>query len=469
MSSPNIPSSPRHLYLSLIALVTLFISSAAAEPAKPNIVFILADDLGYGDLPLYGQEKVDTPHIDTLAAEGMRFTDFYAGATICSPSRSVLMTGLHTGHTRIRGNMAPQSGIVGYKGEREVRRANLLESDTTIGHVLGDASYRTAVIGKWHLDGFNPEAGPLDRGFHEFYGWMVSEPGTYASTYFPPKRFSNRKLLSIPANQDGAEGYYHPDMCLDEAKAFIEKNRTQPFYLHIGLNLPHSPYRTNDFGPYAEKDWPEAFKHYAAMIHWTDQFVGALLQHLKQTGLDDNTIVFFTSDNGPRSEPRELQTATVDFFDSNGPLRGYKRDLSEGGIRVPLIVRWPGKIEAGSASQVPGYFADVMPTLAELAGTSPSANTDGLSLVPTFLGEETQAHDRFLYWEDFEGPFEQAVRWKNWKAIIPENRPFELYDLSKDIHEDHNLAGSRPEIVAAIRAYLKTARTESENWPLSPK
>lgn len=454
----------------LLPLLALFhFSATAADEAPPNIVFILADDLGYGDLSLYGQEKVDTPHIDQLAAEGIRFTDFYAGAPICSPSRSVLMTGQHTGHTRIRGNMATYGGIVGYKGEREVRRAHLLATDTTIGHILHDAGYRTGVVGKWHLDGFNKDAGPLDRGFDEFYGWLVSEPGTYASTYFPPKRFANRALLSVPQNQDGAEGYYHPDMCLDEARAFIDEHRAAPFYLHIGLNLPHSPYQTNDFGPYAERDWPEAYKHYAGMIHWTDQFVGSLMAHLKEAGLDQNTIVFFTSDNGPRSEPEELQTQTVDFFDSNGPLRGYKRDLSDGGIRVPLIARWPAKIEANTVSQVPGYFADIMATLADLANADPIENTDGISLVPALTGNHQADGDRFLYWEDFEGPFERAVRWGKWKAIVPIDGPFQLYDISNDIHEDQNLAHAHPDIVEAIRAYMRTARSGSENWPIIPE
>jgi len=455
----------------LIAFTPLAgLAQAPARPdaSRPNIVFILADDLGYGDVSAYGQQKVATPNIDRLASQGMRFTNFYSGATVCSPSRSVLMTGQHTGHTRIRGNMALSGGLVGRKGTAEIRRAHLLETDTTVGHTLGSAGYRTAVVGKWHLDGFNPQAGPLDRGFDEFYGWLVSEPGTVAPVYFPPKRFANRELKTIAANQNGAEGYYDPDMCFDEAKAFISAHKGGPFFLHVGLNLPHSPYRTNNFGPYADRDWPEAFKHYAGMLHWTDAFVGKLMAFLADAGLDSNTIVFFSSDNGPRSEPDPLQTQTVEFFDSNGALRGYKRDLTEGGIRVPLIARWPGRIAAGGVSDVPGYFADLRTTFAELAHAPKPAGTDGRSIMPLLLGRARTLGERFLYWEDFEGPFEQAVRWGPWKAIIPLRGPFELYDIDKDIHEDRNVASEHPEIVDAIKAFLKTARTESENWPLKP-
>lgn len=435
--------------------------------ARPNIVFILADDLGYGDVGCYGQTKIRTPHIDQLASEGMRFTDFYSGATVCSPSRSVLLTGQHTGHTRIRGNMAVAGGLVGRKGTREVRRMHLKSEDQTVGDVLRESGYRTGAIGKWHVGGFNPSAGPLDRGFDEFSGWLIREPGTYASTYFPPQRVYDRELSVLPQNADGKQGYYHPDMCMDEAGKFLKANRDKPFFLYLALNLPHSPYEVPDFGPYADEDWPDAMKHYAAMIHRTDVAVGQVREMLDELGLDDRTIIIFTSDNGPRSEPKPVQTEIVDFFDSNGPLRGYKRDLSDGGIRVPMIVRWPGRVAADSESATAWYFADLLPTLAAIAGAGTPDEIDGVSVLPTLLGQRQNLADRFLYWEDFEGGFEQAVRWRNWKGFVPVTGDLQLFNLSEDIGERNNVAAEHPEVVARIKDYLATARTESESWPLN--
>jgi arylsulfatase A-like enzyme len=458
----------------LASLLLLAATGAATQqPAapRPNIVLILADDLGYGDVGVYGQAKIRTPNIDRLAAEGIRFTDAYAGSTVCSPSRSVLVTGQHTGHTRIRGNVATHGGIVGPRGNTIVRRMHLTEADRTIGNVLQEAGYRTATIGKWHMDGFSPDAGPLDRGFDEFFGWLVSEPRTYAGNiYFPPYRFRNRELVPVPGNQDGAQTVYEPHLSLEEAERFLRTEHDRPFFLFLSLDLPHSPYEAPDFGPYADAPWPDAMKHYAAMVHNTDHIVGRILDLLQEEVIDDETLVIFTSDNGPRSEPRPEQTAVIDFFESSGPLRGYKRDLSDGGIRVPMIARWPGRVPAGVTSDVPWYFADVLPTFADLAGAETPFGVDGVSVAPTLLGLRQHLSDRFMYWEFHEGGFSQAVRWGDWKAFRDGLRgPLELYDLARDPGETTDLAARHPGIVAALEKYLATARTESYEYRIQDR
>lgn len=457
------------LFLTLFVFQTLLVGAVATaretSERRPNLVFILADDLGYGDLGCYGQTKIRTPHLDRLAREGTRFTNAYAGATVCSPSRSALLTGQHTGHTRVRGNMATHGGMVGKRRDATVRRAHLTEADRTIGHVLREAGYRTGLIGKWHLDGFNSGAGPLDRGFDWFQGWLVSEPRSYDSTYFPSHRFRNRELVPIPQNQNGAKGSYHPDMCLDEAEEFVRANRERPFFLYLAFNLPHSPYEAPTFGPYTKESWPDPMKHYASMIHKLDESVGRLMKILSEQGLDEKTLVIFSSDNGPRSEPQQIQTEIVEFFDSNGPLRGYKRDLYDGGIRVPAIARWPSRVPAGLTSDRPCYFVDVMPTFAELAGATTPTHADGVSLVPTLLGHSQDLSQRFLYWEDFEAGFRQAVRWGRWKAVrVGFGGTLELYDVEKDIGETRNVAADHPAVIQRISAYLETARTDSPEF-----
>ena len=448
----------------LVLMMVLSVMGFAAD--RPNVLFILADDLGYGDLGSFGQQKIATPNIDQLSTEGMRFTDFYAGSTICAPSRSVLMTGQHTGHTRVRGNMCTVGGSIGYKGTRQVRRMSLTDEDITLGHVMRQAGYRTGLVGKWHLDAYDPNAGPTDRGFDEFRGWLINEPRT--GGYYPEQRVVNRDLVDIPENANGKQGIYTTDLCTDEAIAFIQKNKTTPFFLYLAYNNPHSPLEVPDLGPYKDKDWPEHCKIYAAMVHRLDQNIKRLMQSLQETGLDEKTLVFFCSDNGPRSEPTQIQTEVSDFFDSNGPLRGYKRDLYEGGIRVPMIARWPGKIKPGTTSEVPWYFADVMATVADAGNAKVPANTDSISVMDVLTGRENQLPDRFLYWEYFESGVQQAVRWGKWKALkLKRGQPMELYDLSADLGEQNNVAAENPQVVQQIEDYLKTARTESINWPLS--
>ncbi len=444
-----------------------YLRAAEISGNKPNIIFILVDDMGYADLGCYGQKKIQTPNIDKIAGEGIRFTDCYSGSTICAPSRSVLMTGQHTGHTRVRGNMCTVGGTIGYKGNRQVRRMCLTDDDITVGRVLQKAGYRTCLVGKWHLGAYNPDAGPLDRGFDEFYGWTINAAGT--GGYYPAQRYRNRELYDMTGNQNGRQNQYSTGICTNEAIDFLKNNKQRNFFLYLSYNNPHSPFQVPDLGPYKDKDWPEHVKIYAGMIHRLDQNIGKLMQTLKELQINEKTVVFFCSDNGPRSEPTQQQTEVSDFFDSNGPLRGYKRDLYEGGIRVPMIVRWPGKISAGTTSDLPWYFADVLPTIANLAGAKPPKNIDGRSVVPVLLGKQNDLGDRFLYWEYFESGFQQAVRWKQWKAIrLKRGEPLVLFDLSKDLAEEHDIATEHPEVIEQIEQYLKTARKESENWPLEP-
>jgi arylsulfatase A-like enzyme len=440
----------------------------AQEPAgKPNIIFILADDLGYGDLGCYGQKQIQTPHLDRLAAEGMRFTDHYAGDTVCAPARCSLMTGLHTGHTYVRGN-------------REIQPMGQLPlpADTvTLPKVLQQAGYTTALIGKWGLGGPDSTGIPNRQGFDYFFGYLCQR---HAHNYYPEFLFRNEQRVplknKVPGGRlDGAgvateKVEYSADLIEQEALQFVAENKAGPFFLYWAATLPHANNEggTNgmevpDYGPYADKDWPQPEKGRAAMITRLDRGVGRLLQKLKDLGLDRNTLVFFTSDNGPHREGG----SNPEFFHSSGPLRGVKRDLYEGGIRVPLLARWPGRIEAGAATDLVSAFWDFLPTLAELAGVPCPANTDGISLLPTLLGRpEPQRKHEFLYWEFHEGGSIQAVRMGRWKAVRPFGKPLELYDLQTDLRETHNVAGNHPDLVAPIEKYLTTARTESRFWPL---
>jgi len=441
------------------------ISAEEMAGSRPNIIFIMADDLGYGDLGCYGQVKIKSPNIDQLAAEGLRFTQTYAGCTVCAPSRSVLMTGQHTGHTRVRGNFCHVGGTLGYKNNRPRRRLNLFDEDTTVAHVLREAGYRTCLSGKWHIGGYNPDAGPLQRGFDEFYGPLTLTSKLHSPTYWPPKWYENEDLIDVPGNQDGQKGYYKTDLITDYAIRFLERNQADPFFLYIAYSNPHSPFDAPELGHYEMEDWPLEEKIYAAMIYRLDSCVGRVRQALERLDLTDNTIVFFVSDNGPRSEAQDDQTRVVKFFDSNGPLTGYKRDMYEGGIRVPGMVSWPGKVPSGQVNNVAWYFADFLPTAADLAGAQSPANIDGISLLPYLANPDLNPSERFLYWEFYEPVFQEAVRWKNWKAIRTGMKGvLELYDLDADIAEQNDVSRENPAVVIAIEKYLEAARVDSEHW-----
>jgi arylsulfatase A-like enzyme len=447
----------------IFLLLSIHIMSVS-RAQKPNIVFILADDLGYSDLGCYGQKLIETPNIDALSAEGMRFTDFYAGAPVCSPSRSVLMTGLHTGHTTVRGNATMKGGKRGSKGNQVVYRANLTETDFTIGHLMRRSGYKTALMGKWHLDGYDTLATPLHRGFDEFSGWLLSYPETYANGYWPAKRYSGGILKDVAQNKNGLKGTHMDQLASDEAIEFLsrQKNADQPFMLMVNFNNPHSPLDAKE-NLYSDKNWPEDMKIYASMVGQLDQSVGRIKQYLIETGLSENTILFFCSDNGARSEPTRQLTDVARFFNSSGKLNGFKRDMTDGGIRVPMIVWAPGRIAAGSISRVPGYFADMMPTFAAIAGSRVGYKTDGVDLYPVMNGRQLTHKPRFLYWEFFEGGFQQSVRYGKWKAVKRDGAVV-LYDLENDLGETSDVSAQNPWVVRRIEKYLATCRTESPYW-----
>ena len=423
---------------------------------KPNIIFILADDLGYGDLGCYGQKKIKTPNLDRMAEQGMRFTQCYAGSTVCAPSRAVLMTGQHSGHARIRGNAS----------------VPLLAEDVTIAELLKSAGYQTGATGKWGIGDDGTSGAPNKKGFDEWFGYLDQK---HAHDYYPTQLYRNDLIYLLDKNTDGRKGQYSHDLFSMVASNFVRVNKNQSFFLYLAYTIPHA---NNELGaktkngmevpidePYSKEDWPQVEKNKAAMITRLDRDVGALLDQLKQQKIDDLTLVFFSSDNGPHKE------GGVDpqFFDSAGPLRGKKRDMYEGGIRVPMIVRWPGKIKAGSVNDQVWAFWDFLPTAAEIVGVKPPSNIDGISMAPALFGKpQTNQHD-FLYWEFHEGGSKQAVRMGDWKAVRLElGKPLELYNLKNDIGETRNVADQNPEIVSKIDTYLKTARTESPKWPLKP-
>lgn len=457
-------TGPMSRLMATVVLASVAASVEAAEAAKPNIIFILADDLGYGDLGCYGQQTIRTPNLDRMATEGLRFTQCYAGSTVCAPSRCVLMTGQHTGHCLIRGN----------------DRVPLRPADVTVADVLKTAGYTTALIGKWGLGEPETTGHPLQQGFDYFFGYTDQR---HAHNFYPEFLWRNNDRVVLknevaPEWRGQLPGVavrrveYSHDLFVADALRFVEENRNKPFFLYLALTIPHANNEAGkagmevpELGEYADKDWPAPEKGKAAMITRMDRDVGTLLAKLKQLGIDERTIVFFSSDNGPHRE------GGVDpsFFRSSGGLRGIKRDLYEGGIRVPMIVRWPGKIAPGVSDQVWAFW-DFLPTAAELAEVAAPGEIDGLSVVPTLLGRPGQKQHEFLYWEFHEGGSKQAVRMGDWKAVrLNPEAPLQLYALNKDVAEENDIASDHPEVVAKIEAYLKTARTESEHWPLRSK
>ncbi len=470
----------------LLALAALTATGAATSPVQrppaprlPNILLIVADDLGYGDLGCYGQTRIKTPNLDKLAGEGVRFTDFYAGDTVCAPSRCALMTGLHTGHAFVRGNA----------------KLALREEDVTIAELLKQAGYHTGLIGKWGLGNENTTGVPSKKGFDEFVGYLDQ---THAHDYYTDHlwRYDAQTALSskdprvveiaslrapqpVVENEHGRKGAYTHDLFTTAALNFIRINKPdrvnhyRPFFLYLAYTIPHA---NNELGkssgngmevpsdaPYSSEPWPQVEKNKAAMITRLDADVGKILDVLKQKKIDDNTVIFFTSDNGPHKEGG----VDPNFFRSSGPLRGIKRDLYEGGIRVPMIVRWPFMIRTSRVSNQVWSFWDFLPTAAEIAGVKPPQNIDGISMLPALLGQPQTNQHAFLYWEFHERGFHQAVRMGDWKAIrLEPNQPLELYNLKANLGETNNVAAQNPEVVGKIEEYLKTARTDSKEFPI---
>jgi len=437
---------------SMAGLIPNITNCANKKSTRPNIIFILADDLGYGDLGCYGQKKIKTPNIDQLANEGMLFTQCYAGATVCAPSRSTLMTGQHTGHTRVRANKGKVGGI------GPERRVPLVPEDVTVAEVLKKANYVTGITGKWGLGEPDSDGIPNRQGFDEWFGYLNQKK---AHSYYPTYLWRNEEKEILHGNADGKKQQYTHDMFTEYALDFIGRHKEKPFFLYLPYTVPHAKYEIPDLGIYKEKDWPEDAKVHAAMITLLDTDVGRIISLLKELNLDQNTIVFFCSDNGAARRWEGL-------FDSSGILRGRKRDMYDGGIRTPMIVRYPKKIPAGVVSEQIWYFPDVLPTMADLAGVESPGNIDGISLLPTLMGKDQDISDRYLYWEIFEPGFRQAARRGKWKVVRSDyGKPLELFDLSVDPSEKTNVANEHPAVIRDFEVFMKTARTESPNWPLN--
>lgn len=456
----------------LVFIICFGCERPTQEELKPNIIYILADDLGYGDLSLTGQQKFQTPNIDALAREGMFFTQHYSGSTVCAPSRSSLLTGQHTGHTFIRGN----------KEARPEGQFPLDSSVFTIAEILNDAGYVTGAFGKWGLGAPLSEGDPINQGFDDFYGYNCQR---LAHNYYPYHLWNNQVKEIIEGNQGMRKEGYAPDLIHQKALSFIEKNKNKPFFMFYpsviphaelaapeaymekfsGKLLPEKKFTGQEDGPsyknggYGSQNEPHAA--FAAMMSLLDEQVGEIRKKVEDLGLAENTIIIFSSDNGPHKEGG----ADPDYFDSNAHLKGYKRDLYEGGIRVPMIAYWPGSIKAKSKSDHISAFWDILPTVCDLINIENPKNIDGISLLPELMGENQEQHD-YLYWEFHEGGGKQAVRMGNWKGIrlaMSKNpvASIELYNLASDPNEQNDIASGHPEIVEQIAQIMKEEHTPS--------
>jgi arylsulfatase A-like enzyme len=446
-----------------IAITVFFLSCFEEDSARnPNIILILADDLGYGDLSCYGQNKFKTPNIDRLAAEGIKFTQHYAGSTVCAPSRCTLMTGLHTGHAQIRGN----------KSVKPEGQAPMKAGTVTIPTLLRQAGYVTGMFGKWGLGSPGSESDPA-LFFDEFYGYNCQGE---AHNYYPKHLWHNKDKVLL----DGKT--YSHDLIMQAGLDFIRTNKDRPFFCYIPVTIPHAslhaPKELHDkyrslypqfesiVGRYAGADVENPIAAFAAMVEHLDNGVAQIMRLIKDLGIDKQTIVIFTSDNGPHREGGH----NPDFWNSNGILRGIKRDLYEGGIRVPLIVRWLDKIKPGSTSEHISAFWDMIPTICDIVGIDKPDNIDGISMWPTFIGENQKKHD-FLYWEFTEQGGKQAIRKGNFKAIKHgvlknPNADIKLFNLDDDIQESKDIAEEHPDIIEEMRLLFQTARTKSKEFPL---
>lgn len=430
-------------YMTSVLLLLIFASGLHAAPAKPNIVFILADDAGIGDFSTYGCRYGFTPNIDRLAAEGMKFTRAYSGSAVCAPSRGVLMSGLHTGHGLRRAN-GSKDGTLPFPANQ-----------MTVARLLHDAGYATGGFGKWGLG--NPETSgvPEKQGFDVFFGYYDQ---VHAHDYFTDHLVRNSADVSIRGDgKQSWENYSHTHIA-NETLKFIEQNKNRPFFCYAAWTPPHGKYVIPSDAPYSNKSWSQMDKNYAAMVTLIDKDVGRVIQKLKELGLEKNTLVIFSSDNGANPE-------FIKPLGSTGGLRGYKRMLYEGGVRAPLIAYWPGKIKPGTTSDLLTSFVDLMPTAAEMAGVPTPKGVDGISILPTLLDQSQSARHEFLYFEIYEPFFQQAVRWGDWKGYrLGTAAPLELYNLKADPSEANNVAVANPDIVKQIETILAAEHTPSPHY-----
>jgi arylsulfatase A-like enzyme len=459
--------SPQTVRLFLLSVFLSGASLCLSQPLaqstrsdRPNVLLIVADDLGYGDLGCYGQTKTKTPNLDRLANEGTRFTQFYAGAPLGSPSRASLMTGRHTGHTNIRG-ISPIASA-------------LFNSDVTIAEVLQSAGYQTSAAGKWALGDLGSSGTPNSQGFKEWVGFLT---GSLAQMYYSPVIFKNGGAIMVSENQNGNKGLYIPDLLLTSATNHIRlgsRTPTLPDRRFFVYYAPQFPRANADLGratgngmeipsdaPYSEEPWTQPDKNRAAMITRLDSDVGKLMSQIERSKVDANTLVIFTSDNGPW----RAGGANPTFFNATGGLRGQRGEMYEGGLRVPLIVWWPGHVAASNVVDTPCAMWDLLPTISDLTGTTNPPNLDGRSLVSALQGKAIEPAD-YLYWELHNEGFTQALRMGDWKAIRAHGKPIELYNLKQDPQEKTNVAAQNPEEVKRISDLMAEARTDSDLWPL---
>lgn len=446
----------KHITLAMTAaifLVAPFYTKVQGQdrPQQPNIIFIMADDLGYGDLGCYGQQLIRTPNIDQLSAAGMRFSQAYAGGPVCTPSRSVLMTGLHNGHTPARDNIPHYDTY-------------LVEEDITVAEILKEAGYRTGGVGKWSLGDAGTAGRATNQGFDFWLGYLNQDHAHY---YYTEYLDYNEGKLNLTGNTLIRDRYSH-HILTNGALDFIRNATTTPFFLYVAYTLPHfSSTLEDEHGltvpsteQFASKNWPEHAKKYASMLHMLDKDVGRIVQLIADLQLDNNTIIIFTSDNGGHSTVWEP-------FDTNGPLRGFKRDLTEGGIRVPFIVRWPGKVPAGTTNNEIITFQDMLPTFAALAGAKTPEKCDGISILPSLTGKKQKDQHPFLYWDygHCRERYDQAVRMGKWKGIkLGVDSNIQLYDLQNDIAELNDIAGDYPDIVEQISKIMDTSVVADERY-----
>jgi arylsulfatase A len=430
-----------------LILIGVLLTSACAfgtESRPPNVIYILCDDLGYGEVGYNGQEKIQTPELDALAGQGMRFTSHYCGSSVCAPSRCILMTGKHSGHAYIRANSP------GYPNGQTPIPAD----SETLGKLMQRAGYTTACIGKWGLGSPWNSGNPNQQGFDFFFGYCDQRK---AHNYYPEFLWRNGEKMQL-----GGKQYSH-DLMTDEALQFVTENKDKPFFLHLAYTIPHTQYQVPELGIYADKDWPENMRIHAAMTSRMDRDVGRLSRLLGELGLAEDTLVMFNSDNGAHG-----QHGSEEFFNTSGELRGVKRSMYEGGVRSPMFAIWPGQIAAGTVSDHVSAFWDMLPTLSELTGEPIVGSTDGISFLPTLLGKPAQQKQHeYLYWELYERVPNQALRMGKWKGVVLDRRKgqkIELYDLSADEGEQQDLASEFPEVAERIRIAMNKAHVLSPYW-----
>jgi len=465
--------------LCLLAGSVLLLFQACKDQGQttgpPNIIFIMADDLGYNELGCFGQEIIRTPFIDQLADEGVRFTRFYSGSPVCAPSRCVLMTGQHTGHSYVRNNFEVKGGD-GFWGQKPIA-----DSLITIAEVLKEKGYATGAMGKWGIGKVGSDGDPNNQGFDLFFGFNCQR---HAHNHYPRYLIRNQDTVWLEGNNRELYGkQYSQDLFIDEAKQFISENRAKPFFLYLPFIIPHLSIQVPEvtLNEYKEIIQEEEYVHrgylqhpypragYAAMITHMDKGIGEILTLLTELGIDENTLVIFTSDNGPTYN--RLGGSDSDYFNSAGPFKGLKGSVYEGGIRVPLVARWPKKIQPGTISDHISALQDILPTLAEIAGMDSPVNIDGISFAPTLYGNTDQEDHQFLYMEFPSYGGQQMVRMGKWKGIrqniFSDSLQIELYDLEIDISEQNDVSGDYPGIVKKIEEIMITARTPSAEFPFT--